>query len=287
MDNLSSLITPLLALCRDASAAICEHYDSSESGDFQAKGDDSPLTHADLDSDRILQQGLHRLTPMLPVLSEESSALDLEHRQEWLRYWLIDPLDGTREFLSRSGEFTINIALVDEHRPVLGLIHLPLTGQTYLGIPGQGAWLYGPGAKAQSSAVALATRRLVAGEPLLVLSSKRHRGASLQGCLDWLTAHWGPIERINSGSALKFCQMAMGQGDLYPRYARCCEWDTAAGQALVEAAGGAVLGTDGLPLRYNTRDSLYSPSFHAIADPANALWPRFMAAGEASGAFRK
>ena len=286
MDNLSDLTAPLLRLCRDASDAICEHYHSSASGDFQSKGDDSPLTHADLDADRILQVGLRQLSPELPILSEESKSVDVEHRRDWPRYWLIDPLDGTKEFLSRSGEFTINIALVDNHRPVLGVIHLPLTGQTFLGIPGQEARLYDAQASSANAGSALGTRRLVAGEPLVVLSSKRHRGTSLHGCLDWLTENWAPIERINSGSALKFCHLAMGQGDIYPRYARCCEWDTAAGQALVEAAGGAVVGIDGLPLRYNTRDSLYSPSFYAIADPSQALWSRLIEASQASGSFR-
>ena len=187
---------------------------------------------------------------------------------------MVDPLDGTKEFLARTGEFTINIALIRDHQAVLGLLYIPLEQVAYVGIPGQLARRYsGPGWQAES----LAVRPLASGRPMTVLASRRHRGPRITACIDWLEQHWGEVARDNSGSALKFCQLAAGRGDFYPRFSPCSEWDTAAGQAVLEAAGGALLGLDGQPLRYNCRDTLLSPDFLAIADPANPLWPELLA----------
>lgn len=268
--DLPALVSPLLQRCLEAGEAICSHYHAPGADQYQSKGDDSPLTRADLDSHAILARGLREMSPQLPILSEESPASDQAGRREWPRYWLVDPLDGTKEFLARTGEFTVNIALVSDHRAVLGLLYLPLERCAYVGIPGQGAWHYRYQLGWQSRA--LSVRSLSQGNPLVVLASRRHGGARLQSCLNWLQEAWGPVERRNSGSALKFCQLAAGQADFYPRYSPCCEWDTAAGQALLEAAGGALLDLDGRPLRYNTRDSLLSPDFHAVADPGHPLW---------------
>lgn len=265
--DLESLLPPLVALCQEAGEAICGHYHAPGDAQVEAKADDSPLTRADIDSHRLLLAGLQQLSPRLPVLSEESPAATMAQRFDWARYWLVDPLDGTKEFIGRTGEFTINIALIVDHLPVLGLIYLPLKRLAYAGIPGRGAWLHD-----SERMHVLHCRALQPQRPVAVLASRRHRGERLQRCLDWLDSTWGPVERSNSGSALKFCQLAAGEGDFYPRYAPCCEWDVAAGQALVEAAGGAVLGLDGQPLRYNCRDSLLSPYFHAIAEPDNPLW---------------
>ena len=272
--DLSELVQPLLELCREAGQAICEHYQAPGADQYQSKGDDSPLTQADIASHHILEAGLARITPELPVLSEESGEADKASRKDWPVFWMVDPLDGTKEFLARTGEFTINIALIDDHRPVLGLIYLPLTGAAYLGIPGQLARCYSaPDWQYEE----LLTRSLRPGNAMTVLASRRHRGPRLQGCLDWLEQQWGELERDNSGSALKFCQLAAGRGDFYPRFSPCCEWDTAAGQALLEAAGGALLGTDGDPLRYNCRDTLLSPDFLAVGDPAHPLWRQLLA----------
>ncbi|MEH6588518.1 MAG: 3'(2'),5'-bisphosphate nucleotidase CysQ [Halioglobus sp.] len=274
MRDLTTLIPPLLALCQQAGQAISDHYHAPEAHQYQSKGDDSPLTHADLASHDILEAGLKRITPELPILSEESSEQDKAQRHGWPVFWMVDPLDGTKEFLARTGEFTINIALIDDHKPVLGVIYLPLTQQAYVGIPGQLARVYqGP----DWTYSELLSRSLTEGEPMTVLASRRHRGPRLQSCLDWLAEHWGDSERDNSGSALKFCQLAAGNGDFYPRYSPCCEWDTAAGQALLEAAGAVLLGLDGNPLRYNDRDTLLSPDFLAIGDPAHPLWAQLLA----------
>jgi 3'(2'), 5'-bisphosphate nucleotidase len=276
--DLQPWVLPLLHLCRAAGELICEHYDAPTAAAYEAKGDDSPLTRADLASHAVLQAGLGALDPNLPVLSEESAPADIAHRRQWQRYWLIDPLDGTKEFLARTGEFTINVALIDNHRPVLGVLYLPLERVAYVGIPGVLARRYSEVGEGNWTGSVLAARALQTGRAMAVLASRRHRGSRLQACLKWLDAHWGPVSRSNMGSALKFCHMANGQGDFYPRFSPCCEWDTAAGQAVLEAAGGCLLGLDGAPLRYNYGDSLYSPPFYAIADSAHPLWQQLLQA---------
>lgn len=272
--QLDTLVPPLLALCAEAGALIEARYHAPGADRFRAKGDDSPLTHADLDSHHCLQAGLAALTPQVPLLSEESPREVLAERRGWREFWMVDPLDGTKEFLGRTGEFTINVALVREHRAVLGVLYLPLAGTAYVGIPGHFARRYqGPDWACED----ISTRPLQGGRPLVVLASRRHRGQRLLSTLDWLEQRCGPLERDNSGSALKFCQLAEGRGDLYPRFSPCSEWDTAAGQALLEAAGGALLGLDGQPLRYNHRAGLLSPDFLAIADPQAPLWRELLA----------
>jgi 3'(2'), 5'-bisphosphate nucleotidase len=272
--ELNSLVDPLLTLCREAGNRICQHYHSAESPEVISKSDDTPLTRADLESHAILSEGLRRIAPDLPILSEESSPDELSGRRNWPAFWLVDPLDGTKEFLGRTGEFTINIALVRGARPVLGVIYRPISEAAFVGVPGEGAWrIQGTCVEARQP---LACRPLVAGRPLLVLASRRHRGRRLGECLDWLEAGWGALERRNSGSALKFCDMAAGEGDFYPRFSLCSEWDVAAGDALVSAAGGAVLGLDGRPLQYNQRDTLLSENFLAVADPAHPLWSKLL-----------
>jgi len=269
---------PLLALCSAAGDAICKHYRAPAAGDYKAKQDDSPLTLADLASHNVLLAGLNALDATIPVLSEESVPADIAQRHQWRRYWLVDPLDGTREFLDRTGEFTINIALIDDHRPVLGILYIPLERVAYVGIPGVHALRYVEAGGGEWSSSPLATRSLQTGDDLTVLASRRHRGPRFTACLAWLNEEWERVARSNMGSALKFSRMAEGHGDFYPRFSPCCEWDTGAGQAILEAAGGCLLGLDGQPLRYNVSDSLYSPPFYAIADGSHVLWQRLLQA---------
>jgi 3'(2'), 5'-bisphosphate nucleotidase len=274
--DLQDMVPPVLDLCREAGEAICTLYHAPGADQYEAKGDDSPLTRADLQSHALLRRGLASLEPALPLLSEESSPTELAERRSWRRFWLVDPLDGTKEFLTRTGEFTINIALIIRHRPVLGVLYLPLKREAYVGIPGVWARHYRWHAGDRWAHSGLATRSLAPGTPLTVLASRRHRGPRLQACLEWLGERWQPIERHNSGSALKFCQLAEGRGDFYPRFSPCSEWDTAAGQALLEAAGGSLLGLDGEPLRYNCRDTLLSRNFIAVGDAGHHLWRQLL-----------
>lgn len=283
MHDLRAFVSPLLQLCFEAGELICQHYHAPGDSGLSSKADDSPLTHADLDSHVHLRDGLAALTPDLPLLSEESSPATKAQRHTWSRYWLVDPLDGTKEFVAGTGEFTINIALVDDHRPVLGILYVPLEKLAYIGIPGEFAARFSTGDGLTWESQPLVARTLVddrdspEAHNLTVLASRRHQNRQLDACLAWLEARRGPLQRKNSGSALKFCRLAEGRGDAYPRFSPCCEWDVAAGQALLEAVGGSVLGLDGEPLRYNCRDTLLNPHFLAVADAASPLWQELLA----------
>lgn len=250
---------PLIDLCHRASAAIVELYRSEVSPTVTFKADTSPVTAADHRSHRILVEGLQQLTPGWPILSEEQSMPSFKQRRQWQRYWLIDPLDGTREFLRRTGDFTINVALIEQGVAVMGLIAVPLTHAVYLGVPGQGARCFQADGDVQSLSV-----RPVQPDVVRVLSGGRHRNQALNRCGDQLQRIFGAVEHLKAGSALKFCQLAEGLGDIYPRFSPCCEWDTAAGQALLEAAGGRLVDLHFNPLRYNTQASVYSPHFYAL-----------------------
>ncbi|HYB64608.1 MAG TPA: 3'(2'),5'-bisphosphate nucleotidase CysQ [Steroidobacteraceae bacterium] len=244
------------AIARAAGREILEVYAQGDAAPT-LKQDDSPLTAADLRSHRLIVSALAALTPEVPVLSEEAARPPWAERSRWARHWLVDPLDGTREFLSRNGEFTVNIALIEAHAPVLGVVHVPVSDTTYRGIPGEGAWREAGGAPAE--ALHAATR---AADPVRVVGSRSHRGDSLDAFL----ARVGRHELKAVGSSLKFCLIAEGAADIYPRLGPTSEWDTAAGHAVAVAAGGTVVELDGRPLRYNTREGLLNPFFVAYGD---------------------
>jgi 3'(2'), 5'-bisphosphate nucleotidase len=253
--RLAALLPQVLDAVAAASTAILEVYATAHEVEYKA--DDSPLTRADRAAHEILAARLAATTPQVPLLSEEHEA---EHahaiRGQWREYWLVDPLDGTREFISRNGEFTVNVALVCDHRPVLGVVAAPALGLTYYAARGVGAYRLEDG----GSAAAIHTRP--AADPLVVVGSRSHRGDSLDGVL----AKLGPHEMRPMGSALKFCLVAEGAADFYPRLGPTSEWDTAAAQAVLEIAGGAVTTLDGTPLRYNERETLLNPHFLAYGD---------------------
>jgi 3'(2'), 5'-bisphosphate nucleotidase len=253
------LLPDLVTLARRAGEAILEVY----AGEFDVtrKGDDSPLTIADLRSHRIIAAGLAVLAPEVPVISEEADLPPLEVRGGWDWLWLVDPLDGTREFVSRNGEFTVNIALIHDHVPVAGVLHVPLTGVTYYAATGSGAFRERAGTPAERITV----RNPLAGAPRVV-ASRSHRG----NALDPFFAHLGEHEFRPLGSASKFGLIADGSADVYPRVGPTSEWDTAAGQAIVEIAGGHVVGRDGAPLRYNARESILNPDFVCYGDDSRA-----------------
>ena len=265
--NLSELVEPAVALARSAGDAILEVY--ATDFDVQAKDDDSPLTQADMASHRIIDTGLRDLTPKIPIISEESGLAPYEVRSKWPMYWLIDPLDGTKEFVNRNGEFTVNIALINGNRPVLGVVHVPVSGKNYTGCEGVGAAVReGDGGSRSIGVVS------TSASPLRVVGSRSHRGASLDAYLERL----GDVEMLPMGSSLKFCVVAEGAADIYPRLGPTSEWDTAAAQAVVEQAGGAVLELDGQPLAYNAKEDILNPHF-LVRGPDDRDWLGILAAG--------
>ncbi|MGI9234006.1 MAG: 3'(2'),5'-bisphosphate nucleotidase CysQ [Woeseiaceae bacterium] len=251
--DLTSLVEPVVALAEDAGQAILEVYASDF--EVQSKDDDSPLTQADLASNHRIVAGLETLTPELPIITEESGLPDFEERSGWQRYWLIDPLDGTKEFVNRNGEFTVNIALIDGNRPILGVVHVPVNNKTYVGCEGVGAQLRDGDQPATTIRVSPAS-----GDPVRVVGSRSHRGASLDAYLAALGEH----EMVAMGSSLKFCVIAEGVADLYPRLGPTSEWDTAAAQAVVEQAGGRVVTLDGKAMTYNAKSDILNPHFFVI-----------------------
>jgi 3'(2'), 5'-bisphosphate nucleotidase len=259
--RLAALIPPVLDAVAAAGTAILEVYATAHQVEYKA--DDSPLTRADRAAHDILAARLAAITPAVPVLSEEHEAGHARSvRGAWREFWLVDPLDGTREFISRNGEFTVNVALVRDHRPVLGVVAAPALGLTYYAAEGVGAFRQRDGGPAEP----IRTRRAV--DPVVVVGSRSHRGDSLDAVL----AKLGPHELRPMGSALKFCLVAEGSADFYPRLGPTSEWDTAAAQAVLEVAGGAVTTLDGTPLRYNERDTLLNPHFIAYGDD-DRRWP--------------
>lgn len=258
------LLGPLLEIAARASERILGIYATDFS--VATKSDHSPVTAADLAAHAVIVQGLQRLTPDLPVLSEESRSLAFVERARWDSYWLVDPLDGTKEFISRNGDFTINIALIQNHAPVVGVVHIPVGNLSYYGVVGAGAYCRKSGAAPQAIHV-----RPLEGKAVRVVASRSHRGELLDGYL----AKLGPHEIVSRGSALKFCLVAEGAADVYPRLGLTAEWDTAAGHAVLLAAGGNVLNVDGSPLSYNSKESLLNPYFIAFAD-ASRDWLQYL-----------
>ncbi len=253
----------VLALAVDAAAAILQVYEAAPAEAFavERKADNSPLTAADLAAHRCIVAGLERLTPDIPILSEESAhEVSTAQRRQWSRLWLVDPLDGTREFIKRNGEFTVNIALIEDGVASFGVIQAPVTGQLWWGDHGVGAFR-----REHGRDLSLHTRR-PATAPLRVAGSRSHRDARTEAFMTQMSAQHGDIETIGVGSSLKFCKIAEGDIDLYPRFGPTSEWDTAAGQCIVEAAGGAVLDPNGRPFRYNQRDAILNGDFVAMGD---------------------
>jgi 3'(2'), 5'-bisphosphate nucleotidase len=255
MRNLPDLADALMPTVARAGTAIMRIYD----GDFavQRKVDNSPLTLADLESQRIIIEALKRLTPDIPILSEESAQAPWAERQSWQELWVVDPLDGTREFVKRNGEFTVNIALVVDHEAVLGIVAAPAQGLLYWGAAGVGAF------SRHRDAPQCRIHTCPPQTPLRVVGSRSHASPETATYL----ARLGPHIMTGIGSSLKFCLIAEGKADLYPRFGPTSEWDTAAGQALLETAGGHVTRLDGHRLRYNCRETVINGDFVAFSDP--------------------
>jgi len=257
------LLPGVLELVQQAGAAILPFW--RQGVQVVEKADASPVTAADLAAHRVLADGLQALDASIPVLSEEDADIALSERAGWDRWWLVDPLDGTKEFIADSEEFTVNVALIERGQVVFGVVGIPASGVIYYGGSGLGAWRANLGGEPQAIAV-----RDTPASGLTVVASRRHGSAEQEQLLAALVARFGDIERISVGSSLKFCQLAEGSADFYPRLAPTSQWDTAAAQGVLEGAGGVVLTLQGESLRYEARESLLNPFFLAL--PANVEW---------------
>jgi 3'(2'), 5'-bisphosphate nucleotidase len=250
------LLAAVISIAECAANEILEIYQ----GDFSVenKEDDSPLTAADMASHKIIIAGLSKLTPEIPILSEESVSIPFETRQKWERYWLVDPLDGTREFVKRNGEFTVNIALIDNHQPVLGVVYIPVSQVCYFSSRGEGAYRQAKGEEANR----IQTKQTQSGT-FTVAGSRSHGSEEQQ---NFFRALGEKVEIIAIGSSLKLCLVAEGKVDIYPRFGLTSEWDTAAAHAIVLEAGGVVTDVQLKPLQYNRKESILNPHFLVIAD---------------------
>ncbi len=248
-----TMLQDVIAIARQAGTAIMSVYEQDIK--VQHKQDNSPLTQADLAAHDIIESGLAALVPELPVLSEESAAIPYATRQQWDQYWLVDPLDGTREFIKRNGEFTVNIALIENHCPVLGVVYAPALNLLFYAEKGQGAYR-----QFGSKPVQAIQAREFQPYQVTVAGSRSHASEELLHFLDRM----GPHMLISMGSSLKICLVAEGRADVYPRLGLTSEWDTAAAQCVLEEAGGKLMGLDGRPFRYNLKESLLNPHFFAV-----------------------
>ena len=263
--NLEKLCLGCVDIARDAGKAILEIYEAGFG--IEEKEDKSPITDADMASHHLIMERLGALTPDIPILSEESPRPPFEERASWETYWLVDPLDGTREFIKRNGEFTVNIALIHQHRSIIGVINVPVLNVDYYG------WQHGGSFKAENGAEAnsISVKKISPDEKLTVVGSRSHGSVMLQQYM----AKLGEVDILRMGSSLKFCLVAEGRADLYPRLSLTSEWDSAAAHCIVEQAGGYITKTDMSPLEYNTKDSLTNPFFFVFGDNSRD-WSQYL-----------
>ena len=257
-----ALLESVLRIAEEAGIAILKIYDSSEQVEVITKSDDTPVTAADHAAHKIIVAGLKAMTPEIPVLSEESEQIAFSVRSGWERYWLVDPLDGTKEFINRTGEFTVNIALIEHHQPVLGVVTVPVKKLAYVGAKGCGAFKIEEG-QWQSIQIRQAPEKA-----LSVAGSRRHGAERLEPILKRMEDAGYDVNMTSMGSSLKFCLIAEGKADCYPRLGPTSEWDTGAAQAVLQEAGGRVVDTGFNPLTYNMKESILNPEFYALGDPA-------------------
>ncbi|MFK8052110.1 MAG: 3'(2'),5'-bisphosphate nucleotidase CysQ [Woeseiaceae bacterium] len=257
--DIESDIDVVCKLAERAGKAIMRVYESDF--DVISKRDASPLTQADMQADKIIREGLSTHDSRIPMISEETALPSFEERQQWHKYWLIDPLDGTKEFVNRNGEFTVNIALIEAGFPVIGVVHVPVTGITYWGGIAYGAFRAHPGSEHHPIRVSdgVSSPRVV--------TSRSHGTPKTEAWLERL----GDYSVTRTGSSLKFCAVAEAQADVYPRFGPTSEWDTAAAQAVVEGAGGQVTTWDGHRLAYNTKPDMLNPDF-VVSGGVHTRW---------------
>ena len=255
MQESHKFLDAVIEISKVAGKKILEVYETDF--DVEQKEDNSPLTKADMAAHNVIVESLTTLTPDIPILSEEEANIPFAERASWETYWLVDPLDGTREFVKRNGEFTVNIALIHQHESILGVIYVPVSGVCYYASRGHGAYKQLPNCPPETIQV---SRKV--SNPIMVAGSRSHRGDSLNKFLKDI----GEYEIVSMGSSLKSCLVAEGKADIYPRLGPTSEWDTAAAQSIVEEAGGKLVELNMQQLRYNTKDSLLNPHFLVIGD---------------------
>lgn len=264
----TQLLDAVMKIAQEAGEATLEIYSRVDPG-VTYKKDDSPLTAADLASHERIMEGLGELTPDLPILSEEGADRPFRERRGWDRFWLVDPLDGTKEFIKKNGEFTVNIALVEDGVPTMGVVYAPVLTRGYGGIRGQGAW------RQEGDGEKVPIRATGTGETsLAVVASRSHAGDALKAFLGELPEH----HLVSMGSSLKLCLVSDGTADIYPRLGPTMEWDTAAAHAVVTAAGGDVVDVSGTSLRYN-KENLLNPHFIVVGERTVSWQEAYRAAG--------
>jgi 3'(2'), 5'-bisphosphate nucleotidase len=264
MEITRQLLDQVVNIAHLAGQAILEVYHDKEGFDTDTKADNSPVTKADLAAHAIIEPALAAIDLDIPVLSEESTIPDYEIRSTWHQYWIVDPLDGTKEFIKRNGEFTVNIALIENGVPVLGVVYVPVADIYYIGAKHIGAAKITSGKETPIKVKSL--KEKATGEPLVVVASRSHGSEAVEECIEKLTKEFGKVERSSMGSSLKLCLVAEGAADIYPRLAPTSEWDTAAAQAVVEAAGGTVVDAELKELRYNAKADILNPYFYVLGD---------------------
>jgi len=266
-EQLQTLLPEINRIAKEAGEKIMEVYENGF--DIETKEDNSPVTTADLAANTHIEHELNKLSPHFPILSEESATLPFEQRAERETYWLVDPLDGTKEFINRRDSFTVNIALIHQNKPVLGVVYAPALNIGYFACKGHGSFKE----NGASTAVQIKVRQIP--EQLKIAGSRSHAGPELKAFLENVKSDLGDYELVSIGSSLKMCMVAEGSADLYPRIGLTSEWDTGAAHCVVEEAGGKLVKTDMSELLYNTKDSLLNPFFFTIGNN-NIDWTKYL-----------
>jgi len=271
-EQLKIILPEIVRIAKQAGEKIMEVYEAGF--DIETKDDDSPVTTADLAANDLIEKELNKLSPLFPILSEESASIPFEEREKRETYWLVDPLDGTKEFINQRDSFTVNIALIHKNKSILGVIYAPALGVSYYACQGHGSFKE----TAEISPHQIKARPLTA-KPVFV-GSRSHPGKVLAAFLENYEKDKGEYELVSMGSSLKMCMVAEGTADLYPRLWLTSEWDTAAAHCIVDEAGGQLVQTDMSPLLYNTKDSLLNPFFFTIGNN-DIDWVKYLPETEA------
>jgi len=262
-DQLELLIAEVRTIAKNAGNKILEVYNDIENFQVETKDDNSPLTRADREANKIICEGLEKLDPLYPIISEENKLMEYAERKDFEYFWMVDPLDGTKEFIKRNGEFTVNIALIKNRKSVAGVVYTPVSDDMYYAIEGQGAYLVKDGNNSKLNAASYHP----SDKGLSIVCSRSHLNEETQAFID----DYNEPLKVSKGSSLKFLLIAAGDAHIYPRLAPTMEWDTAAAQIILEEAGGSVMiaGTDN-PVRYN-KENLLNPHFIAFAKKSDTV----------------